>query len=196
MPCPQCARDNPADAQFCNHCGGGLQRRCADCGRTNPPESRFCNGCGRGLVLGPPPSEPSRLAGEPAAPGPAPAGVETILVVEDREDIRGLVLEILEAHGYRVLQARDPGEALQIAEQEPAVSIDLLLTDLVMPQMSGIDLAKRLRTLRPTIQVLYMSGFVQSEALTAELVTKPFKAEYLAQKVREVLSASRRRGSS
>jgi CheY-like chemotaxis protein len=198
MPCPQCARENPAEAQFCNHCGGPLRLRCADCGRSNPPESRFCNGCGRALVIASAPPGPSDPASGPLAQdalrGPAPAGVETILVVEDREDVRALVQEILEGHGYRVLPARDPGEALQIAEQEPGASIDLLLTDLVMPQMSGLDLAKRLRTLRPTMQVLYMSGFVQSEALTAELVTKPFKADDLAQKVREVLGASRGRG--
>ncbi len=192
MECPQCAHENPADAQFCNHCGSPLQARCPGCGRANPHASRFCNGCGQALVAEPPPPDAFDSA-SPTTPGeaataPPPAGAKTILVVEDRQDVRELARDILQAKGYQVIEARDPNEAIAIAEQHRA-PINLLLTDLVMPQMSGLDLAKRLRTLRPDIQVLYMSGFVSSGALTAELVKKPFQPDFLVQKVREALDA-------
>jgi CheY-like chemotaxis protein len=197
MQCPRCAQANPSEAQFCNHCGGPLRLRCPGCGRANPPESRFCNGCGRALAEAPPPGAPDAEPRPERAQGPEPqpAASKTILVVEDRDDVRALARDILEDTGYRVLEAQDPNDALRIAEQHRA-TIDLLLTDLVMPQMSGIDLAKRLQSLRPDIQVLYMSGFVSSGVPAGELVKKPFKADALTQKVREVLAApGKRRGS-
>jgi len=195
MQCPQCTHENPADAQFCNHCGGQLRSRCPGCGRANPPQSRFCNGCGQTLIAESAPLDSPDSAGHDApvgGPASPSAGAETILVVEDREDVRELTRDILEENGYRVIEARDPNEALSIAEHH-GTPINLLLTDLVMPQMSGLDLAKRLRALRPDMRVLYMSGFVTSGALTAELVKKPFKPDALAQKVREVLDVSRPR---
>lgn len=195
MQCPRCTHENPADAQFCNHCGGQLRSRCPGCGRANPPQSRFCNGCGQTLVVEPaPPDSPDSAGPDAPVAGPASpsAGAETILVVEDRQDVRELTRDILEENGYRVIEARDPNEALAIAEHHGA-PINLLLTDLVMPQMSGLDLAKRLRTLRPDMRVLYMSGFVTSGAFAAELVKKPFKPDALAQKVREVLDGPRQR---
>jgi CheY-like chemotaxis protein len=146
------------------------------------------------LVIEPPPADQTTSAIEitptnaPAAP-PATT-TETILVVEDRQEVRELAREILESNGYEVIEARDPMEALSIAAQHPA-PIDLLLTDLVMPQMNGLELAKRLKSLRPEIQVLYMSGFVSSGTLTAKLVKKPFEPDTLTEKVREVLDASR-----
>ena len=197
MQCPRCAQANPAEAQFCNHCGAPLRLRCPGCGRANPPESRFCNGCGRAVAEAPPPGAPDETPRPDRAdtPEPQPAASRTILVVEDRDDVRALARDILEETGYQVLEAQDPNDALRIAEQHRA-TIDLLLTDLVMPQMSGIDLAKRLQTLRPDMQVLYMSGFVSSGVPAGELVKKPFKADALTQKVRELLEAPRKRRGS
>jgi PAS domain S-box-containing protein len=120
-------------------------------------------------------------------------GTETVLVVEDEAEVRAYSVAALKAYGYRVLTAKDPQEALQVAERE-GESIDLALTDVIMPVMSGRDLAARLAQLRPSLKVLYMSGYssdmiarhgILEEGLT--LVEKPFSPEQLAQKVREVL---------
>jgi signal transduction histidine kinase/CheY-like chemotaxis protein len=125
---------------------------------------------------------------------PAPVhGVETILLVEDEDTVRDLTRDILEAHGYTVLEARHGAEALRISEQH-AGTIDLMLTDVVMPEMGGREVAERLTVLRPATKVLFMSGYTDSaivhhgllDAGTAFL-QKPFSATVLVRKVREIL---------
>jgi CheY-like chemotaxis protein len=133
-------------------------------------------------------------AGEEATPPLTPAsGSDTVLLVEDQAEVRELAREILGAHGYRVLEAGTPREALALAgrHQEP---IHLLLTDVVMPQMSGRDLAERLCATRPDTRVLYMSGYTD-DALVPHgvlapgtvLLEKPFTADALTRTVHEVL---------
>ncbi len=92
----------------------------------------------------------------------ADAGHGTILLVEDRADVRLLTLTILKSLGYSVLQAESGVSALKAAES-CEYRIDLLLTDVVMPGMSGTELAKRLRVLQPSIRVLFISGYTEDE---------------------------------
>jgi PAS domain S-box-containing protein len=120
-------------------------------------------------------------------------GSETILLAEDEEVVRRLVHEVLKSYGYNVLEAGHGGGAFLICErhQEP---IHLLLTDVVMPEMSGRELAERLAQLRPEMKVLYMSGYTDDAivhhgvlAANAPFIQKPFTPHALAHKVREVL---------
>ncbi len=120
-------------------------------------------------------------------------GFETVLLAEDEDMVRTLTRRILESHGYRVLEARDGREALEMAERH-AGPLHLLLTDVVMPTMSGNELAQHLRMSRPEAKVLYMSGY--SENLVSHqgildadvaLIEKPFAEESLLQRVREIL---------
>ncbi|HXZ14117.1 MAG TPA: PAS domain S-box protein [Candidatus Sulfotelmatobacter sp.] len=126
------------------------------------------------------------------------AGTETVLLVEDERVVRTLVQEILEECGYRVLRASSGAEALRLNE-ETLEPIQLLITDVVMPEMSGPDLASRLSTLRPTMRVLYMSGYTDDEVLTRKglpensaFIQKPFTPDQFLCKVRETLDAMRR----
>lgn len=131
---------------------------------------------------------------EPAAdPKPAPAqtrpgGTETILIVEDEAAVRRLVHRILSGAGYTVRVAENHSEALSVVE-ESAGAVDLLLTDVVMPGLSGPDLADELRGQQPGLKVLYMSGYTEklSVAEGAPFIGKPFSTEGLTRKVREVL---------
>ncbi len=127
---------------------------------------------------------------EVASPPPS-GGSETVLVVEDEAEVRGLVQRVLEAHGYTVLGAATVSEAQRFAESHPE-PIHLLATDMVLPQMSGGDLAERLTTLRPEMAVLYMSGHADHGHRTPFL-QKPFTPDALARKVRATLDL--RRGS-
>ncbi|MBI1736566.1 MAG: response regulator [Candidatus Rokubacteria bacterium] len=127
-----------------------------------------------------------------ARPRAGAHGRETILLVEDDPDVRDLAREVLVDHGYTVLLAPSGAEAMRIAHGYTG-SIDLLLTDVVMPQMSGPDVAHRVQAARPGIPVLYMSGYVDemTAAQTADshavLLAKPFDAVSLTAKVRQVL---------
>jgi CheY-like chemotaxis protein len=127
-------------------------------------------------------------------------GSETVLVVEDEEGVRALVCETLKPKGYKVLEAREPGEALKIVEQ-CAEPIDLLLTDVVMPHMGGKELATRLITAHPKIKVLYMSGYTDDAVVRHGVLEagtfflqKPFVPSTLLRKVREVLDTKRKDG--
>ncbi len=121
---------------------------------------------------------------------------ETILLVDDEPQVVTLVREMLLREGYHVLGAGDGEEALQIAAQ-PEHHIDLLLTDIVMPQMNGRELADRLKSERAGLRVLYMSGFMKEAILKyygisitgIPFLQKPFTRETLSRKVREVLDA-------
>ena len=120
-------------------------------------------------------------------------GRETILLVEDEPAVRGLVHETLRLQGYTVLEARHGIEAL-LTSTKYVGPIHLLLTDVVMPQMSGPEVAEKLLTVRPGIKVLYMSGYPDHPVFDQGGVSretgflpKPFSPHVLAQKVREVL---------
>ena len=135
-------------------------------------------------------SEPTETA---TVETPAPRGSETILLVEDEDVVRSLAQEVLEDAGYRVLSVGGGSEALRLF-QESAERIDLLLTDVVMPEMSGKELAERLADLRPAMRVLFMSGYTD-EAIVhhgivdsdVQFIQKPFSPASLAKKIREVL---------
>jgi PAS domain S-box-containing protein len=123
-------------------------------------------------------------------------GSETVLLVEDERIVRTLVGKILEQAGYTVLAVDHPLAALETSERHEG-PIDLVLTDVVMPQMGGHELAGRLSSSRPEAKVLYMSGYTESAALvngangnSVAFLQKPFTAASLAQKVREVLDAA------
>ncbi len=121
------------------------------------------------------------------------AGTETVLLVEDEDAVRGLVLEILRRNGYTVLTARNGGEALLVCERHSG-AIDLMLTDVVMPGLGGRELALRLGPLRPVMKTLFMSGYTD-DAIShsgvldpgTHYIQKPFTPGALARKVREVL---------
>ena len=121
---------------------------------------------------------------------------QTILVVDDEREVRALVREVLELHGYTVIDTGDPIEARRIAESQP---IHLLLTDVVMPMMSGLELAKRVEEISPATKVLLMSGY-ETAAVKGSgraLVSKPFRTGDLVKTVRQMLdskSAFRRPG--
>lgn len=122
-------------------------------------------------------------------------GTETILLVEDEGDVRKLVYEVLSQHGYAVLQACQPEAAIELCQEYKGM-IDLLLTDVVMPQMGGRELAERLAWARPDMKVLFMSGYTEDAPLhdTAEtpFLKKPFTPVALAHKVRQTLDATNR----
>jgi DNA-binding NtrC family response regulator len=120
-------------------------------------------------------------------------GAESILLVEDEANLRDLALEILQMRGYRVLVAGDPLEAERVADAH-AGPINLLLTDVIMAHMSGRQLAERLVARRPTMRVLYTSGYTDDAlahhgVLGPEIffLQKPYSPSGLARMVREVL---------
>ena len=123
-------------------------------------------------------------------------GTETILVVEDAEPLRALTKEFLTASGYTVLEAPNGEEAIEVARSYSG-SIDLLLTDVVMPRMGAKPLVEQIMQIRPHTRVLYMSGYpndgiVQAGILASgvTLLEKPFTREILSKRVRQVLDAS------
>jgi signal transduction histidine kinase len=126
-------------------------------------------------------------------------GAETVLLVEDEDQVRIVAGEVLRKYGYHVLEARSPGEALLVAEQHP-VTIHLLLTDVVMPKMNGRQLAQRIQGQRPDIRVIYMSGYTDNVithhgVLDSDVafVQKPLTPEPLLAKLREILDAPPKR---
>jgi CheY-like chemotaxis protein len=124
-------------------------------------------------------------------------GSETILVVEDEEALRTLLCRFFRLYGYNVLEARHGGEALLICEQHRG-PIHLMVTDVVMPQMSGKELADRLAPLHPEMTVFFMSGYTDSDLTpyggpgpSQPFIPKPFRPMDLVKKVRDFLDASR-----
>ncbi len=120
-------------------------------------------------------------------------GDETVVVVEDDDSVRELVVRALRTYGYRVLEAVDGVDALDLFEISPPGSIDMLLTDVVMPRMNGPELADRVSKTHPGAKLLYMSGYSDDSLFEnckdAELLQKPFTPEALGIKVREVLDS-------
>jgi signal transduction histidine kinase len=122
-----------------------------------------------------------------------PRGTETILLVEDERDVRSLVRLVLQERGYRVVEATGPRQALQLA-LDAATPIDLLLTDVIMPQMTGRILADLVTAKRPTLPVLFMSGYADNAVVEHGVLQagraylqKPFTPAQLARVVRRVL---------
>jgi PAS domain S-box-containing protein len=142
-----------------------------------------------------PATEAQRVTAAEPRPAPRPVGTGTVLVVEDYPELRQLIEEILKGNGYRVLSAPDGAAALTVA-REHAGEIDILLTDVVMPNMIGPDLAAQLKTENPNLRALFMSGHAQpalggTAALPPDvpLLQKPFMARELLDKMSEVLAA-------
>ena len=123
------------------------------------------------------------------------AGWETVLLVEDEDAVRALAREVLRRHGYVVLEARHGADALRVAERH-LDAIHLLITDVVMPHLSGRELADRLTPLRPTMKALFMSGYTEHSSLSAGLpvgaafLQKPFTPDILARRVRLILDST------
>jgi nitrogen-specific signal transduction histidine kinase/ActR/RegA family two-component response regulator len=126
-----------------------------------------------------------------------PRGSETVLVAEDEDAVRGVARELLSICGYTVLEARNGREGLALAREHPG-PIHLLLTDVVMPLMSGTELAQQLTAVRPAMKVLFMSGYTDDTVALRRiaegeipLLEKPFTTEALARQVRAALDAGR-----
>ena len=128
----------------------------------------------------------------------SPAGIsepgKTLLVVDDDPMIRLVETEILRQHGYTVLEAESAAEALRVADE--AAAIHLLITDFSMPEVDGLELARRFRTAHPTTPVLMVSGSMSllrdrsEEFDRVELLAKPFQSSELLHKVRSLLDAT------
>ncbi|MFZ0277209.1 MAG: response regulator [Candidatus Sulfotelmatobacter sp.] len=123
----------------------------------------------------------------------AQRGTETVLLVEDEEPLRRATVEFLRLRGYTVLEARDGVEALSVSRNHGS-TIHLTVTDVVMPHMSGGELARELETLRPQTRMLFVSGYAGQTVLDHKVVDvennflqKPFTLKQLASKVRTVL---------
>jgi two-component system, cell cycle sensor histidine kinase and response regulator CckA len=134
---------------------------------------------------------------QPASAAPSVAaqlnGSETVLVVEDQEEVRRFVVKALGGYGYRVLQAAEGSQALTMAECHSG-AIDVLLTDVVLPGMNGRELANRFRIMRPDTKVIYTSGYTQDLIAhrgvlhdDISYIPKPYTADQIAAKVREAM---------
>ncbi len=140
------------------------------------------------------PASDAEFTGEYAVASSEDArGTETILLVEDERSVRELATKILESRGYKVIAASHGGDAMQFV-QGSEQKIDLVLTDVVMPGMSGRELVENLTRLRPGIKVLYMSGYTDDEIVkrglfdpNVDFIQKPFSAEQLGAHTREAL---------
>lgn len=138
-------------------------------------------------------AEPVDAPIAPALPADLAHGTETILLVEDQDEVRTIAARILQRAGYTVLVAAGSDDAVRASQQHPG-PIHLILTDVIMPNLSGPDLVDRLRQSRPNARPLYMSGFMDhallgrlANAENAPLLPKPFTPASLSRKVREVL---------
>ena len=142
-----------------------------------------------------PVAETAAMGDQPRLEGALVRGTETVLLVEDQESVRAVAARVLRAYGYTVLAARHGNDALEIVRHR-GDDIHLLLTDLVMPELPGNELAARVREAAPHVRVLYMSGYSETPAGLSEadvvtpLVRKPFGGEELARAVRSTLDAA------
>jgi two-component system, cell cycle sensor histidine kinase and response regulator CckA len=143
------------------------------------------------------PLAPTRESVAPPQEPPAARGSETLLVVEDEANVRDMAARVLEAQGYRVLQAGDGAEALELIGRYDG-QVDLVLTDVAMPVLNGRQLAARLAELRPGLPVLFTSGYTDDDIVRRGLLEsgrpflqKPFSPDALAQRVRALLDTAR-----
>jgi CheY-like chemotaxis protein len=144
------------------------------------------------------PDERGPTREEPVANAVA-GGTEAILLVEDEDAVRGLAAQVLQSYGYQVLEARDGAEAQQIA-QSTGHYLHLMVTDMVMPGISGLELARRLAPVRPKMKVLFMSGYTDDAIIhtgvlgpDADFLPKPFTPEVLVRRVRDILDRAPQR---
>jgi len=135
------------------------------------------------------------ISRQSAAPFEKPGGSETILVVEDEEIVRKLIRQTLVQYGYDVLDAGCGDEAIDACSRRES-AVHLVLTDVVLPDMSGVDLSRRLAAIMPEMRVIFMSGYTRTGILQegllesdVEFIQKPFTSETLARRIREVLDA-------
>ena len=140
--------------------------------------------------------QPEEYAGTPRPAIEAPMGTETVLLAEDEQDVREIAREFLESGGYRVIEARDGIEAIALAGEHRG-EIDLLVTDMVMPGMTGQELVARLQLELPGLCVVFMSGYSEHAATemanadpTVRLLTKPFSRTALLRAAREILQST------
>jgi CheY-like chemotaxis protein len=125
----------------------------------------------------------------------ATVGSETILLVEDENDLRSLLRHVLEGRGYKVLEACNGEDAVNLAKRHRG-DIQLLLTDMIMPRMNGRDAAHLIRTSRPAIKVIYMTGYADDKILRPgslskdeALLEKPVVPDELALRIREMIES-------
>ena len=120
-------------------------------------------------------------------------GTETILVVDDDQMVLRLADSMLKRFGYRVITATSGKEALRLFEKSPDIEVHLALVDLVMPEMSGVELVERIQKLRPGLPVLHFSSYSEDDSLRptfargVPFIAKPFSSLQLTRKIREVL---------
>ena len=138
--------------------------------------------------------QPVERVGAVRSKSEAPRGTGTILLAEDEQDVREVAREFLDSGGYTVIEARDGADALKKMESHEG-AIDLLVTDMVMPGMTGQELTARLKQTRPGTQVLYMSGYSERAATDSargdspiRLLAKPFSRWALLRAVHEILN--------
>ena len=124
---------------------------------------------------------------------PPLSGIETILIVDDELAVLGLTHMMLRHCGYALIPASSGKEALHLFEVWPDLQVDLLMVDIVMPDMNGIELAERIKVLRPGLPVLFFSAYSDQEILRPAIarkipyIAKPFTSSQLTKKIREVL---------
>jgi two-component system, cell cycle sensor histidine kinase and response regulator CckA len=147
-------------------------------------------------ILFPVPGAEARREDEAALEPVSSTGNETILLAEDESGVRKFVRSMLEKQGYKVLEAESPDVALELAARG-AGHIDVLLTDMIMPQINGPELAERICALRPSVKVLFMSGYTDRAirlqdriSQGASFIQKPFTPNLLARKLRELLGGT------
>jgi two-component system, cell cycle sensor histidine kinase and response regulator CckA len=121
----------------------------------------------------------------------------SVLLVEDDDQVRAFIRMLLTNNGYRVLEAQTGAEGLAIAQTE-SQNIDLLLSDMLLPELSGFDLAQKTLELKPEMKVLFMTGYVEGDIvqrciseLGASFLDKPFQPNALLSRVREAISSAR-----
>jgi CheY-like chemotaxis protein len=124
-------------------------------------------------------------------------GSETILLVEDDDEVRSVATRILRRNGYRVLEAGNGAEALRVCEEEDE-PVDLIVTDIVMPEMNGSELAQKIREKQPDARILFTSGYTEDAVVRQSFLhpgeafmEKPFTPATLARKARELLDPDR-----